>query len=134
MLQEITLEEPGATGRSLLAEYSEEDLAAHQNAINRALGLSSLVERERGPAIQIEEELATPARPELEFIDLTDSPPVSPTASQGRSLSQPSAPASPALQCPVCLDTFSALRSQGDLCYYLPHRLITSSLSQGNSW
>ena len=130
LLQEISLEEPEATGGSLLAEYSEGDLAAHQSAINRALGLRSVVERgERGPAILIEEEPDTPARPELssptesnrlEFIDLTDSPPasppVSPTASQSRSPSQPSAPASPALQCPVCLDTFSALRSQGDLC------------------
>ena len=50
-------------------------------------------------------------------IDLTDSPPVSqqvsPPASQSSSLAQPSNPQSPALQCPVCLETFSAIRSRG---------------------
>ena len=53
--------------------------------------------------------------PEL-TIDLTDSPPISPPASPvvSQSLGQPGNPASPAMQCPVCLDTFSAIRSRGE--------------------
>ena len=54
-------------------------------------------------------------------IDLTDSPPLSqqvspssPVASQSSSLAQSSHPPSPAMQCPVCLETFSAIRSRGE--------------------
>ena len=112
----------------------------YQNAINRALGLSPQpdsppdTEEEQDELIEIEdtteediqlseEEQGSPVpgtrspRPPLELIDLTDSPtiscPVSPQASQSRSLSQPP---SPALQCPICLDTFSAIRSRGESC------------------
>ena len=54
-------------------------------------------------------------------IDLTDSPPLSqqvspasPVASQSSSLVQSSHPPSPAMQCPICLETFSAIRSRGE--------------------
>ena len=130
-----------------MPEYSEEDLAAHQDAINRALGLGLETEsppdgQEQLEFIEIEdttEEDSSQSETEeppsssqassptesyrLELtIDLTDSPPVSqqvahpasPVASQ--SLAQPSKPASPAMQCPVCLETFSAIRSRGEHC------------------
>ena len=129
-----------------MALYSEEDLAAHQEAINRALGLG--LETQSPPDTDEQEELIeiedtteedSPSETEDPFsssqassprdsyrleltIDLTDSPPVSPqvalpaspVASQSRSLAQPSNPQSPAMQCPVCLDTFSAIRSRGE--------------------
>ena len=141
-------------------QYSEEDLAAHQNAINRALGLAvhtsppNMPEEEEPILIedtteegQEEDEesheesqplsassspasspgalqVFSPATSNLleQTIDLTDSPPVSlpvsPVASTSRSQSQPSHPPSPALQCPVCLDTFSGIRSRGKLCCF----------------
>ena len=75
-------------------------------------------------------------RSELEMtIDLTVSPTASPVASQSRS---PSNPPSPALQCPVCLDSFSAIKSRGNPCHQClpsPH-LPPSHYSnfQGYSW
>ena len=145
--------EPRASRRS---RYSEEDLAAHHNAINRALGLGLTVSQTDSPPdtedqetieaevttdvdlIEIEDTTeedillseeeqgsqAASSSPQatetyrLELtIDLTDSPTTSATslpASQSRSPAQLSNPPSPALQCPVCLDTFSAIRSRGE--------------------
>ena len=134
--------------RSRLLEFSEQldrELARHQEAINRALGLTE--ETGSSPDTQEQEELieigdtteeefelqtssssTEPGSPgvlqEVSFsvegpeltIDLTDSPPISPPASPvvSQSLGQPGNPASPAMQCPVCLDTFSAIRSRGE--------------------
>lgn len=138
----------------LPGQYSDEDLAAHQNAINRALGLgvetspTNMLELEEpseedliliGDTTEEDEEevsqsssassspppsipgalqVFSPAASHLleQTIDLTDSPPVSlpvSVASPSRSQSQPSHPPSPALKCPVCLDTFSGIRSRG---------------------
>ena len=71
--------------------------------------------------------------PEL-TIDLTDSPPISPPASPvvSQSLGQPGNPASPAMQCPVCLDTFSAIRSRGE--HLLVWFVYLSSSFQARSW
>ena len=82
----------GRRRRGLTEESTalEEDLAADQNASDRP-------------------------EPEPEItIDLTDSPSASPVVSQSRRPSQSRSPiAPPALHCPVCLDTFSAIRRRG---------------------
>ena len=64
----------------------------------------------------------------------TTSCPVSPSALQSRSLSQPGNPPSPALQCPICLDTFSAIRSRGESCLYFILHFSHRSFYQGSSW
>ena len=152
--------------RSRLLEFSEQldrELARHQEAINRALGLteetgSSPDTQEQEELIEIgdtteeEFELQTsssspePGSPgvlqEVSFsvegpeltIDLTDSPPISPPASPvvSQSLGQPGNPASPAMQCPVCLDTFSAIRSRGEhLLVWLVYLSSPSRLAAG---
>ena len=138
--------------------HSEETLAAHQNAINRALGLSpepgsppdtedDLIEIEESTEEDIllseeqqgsQEPVARSPRSPLELIDLTNSPttscPVSPSALQSRSLSQPGNPPSPALQCPICLDTFSAIRSRGEPCLYFILHFSHRSFYQGSNW
>ena len=92
--------------------YSEEDLAAHQNAINRALGLSPQpdsppdTEEEQDELIEIEDTTeediqlseeeqgsevpgSRSPRPPLELIDLTDSPTTGASASPATRRLQP---------------------------------------------
>ena len=175
-----------ATRRS---RYSEEDLAAHNNAINRALGLGLTVsqtdsspdtedqdqetieyevtadvdlieiedtteedillsEEEQGSQAassspQARSQVSSPNESyRLELtIDLTDSPtttslPVSPPASQSSCPAKPSNPPYPALQCPVCLDTFSAIRSRGEHidCPPVSSLPLLTPHFQGCSW
>lgn len=111
----LELEEPSEEDLILIGDTTEEGEEEESQ--------SSSASSSPPPSIPGALQVFSPAASHLleQTIDLTDSPPVSlpvSVASPSRSQSQPSHPPSPALKCPVCLDTFSGIRSRGELCCF----------------